>query len=127
MPGASVIPELGYADVGKAVEWLCGAFGFRVRLRIANHRAQLHVGNGAVVVHDGGPDGQSSVMVRVEDVDAHCARARAFGAEILREPESFPYGERQYSATDLAGHRWHFSQSIADSDPADWGGTLVER
>ena len=126
MPSAAVIPELGYVDIGKAADWLCGAFGFRVRLRIADHRVQLHAGDGAVVVHDGGPEGTSRVMVRVEDVDAHCARARAFGAQILQEPTSFPYGERQYSAADPAGHRWHFSQSIADSDPAEWGGELVE-
>ena len=63
--------------------------------------------------------------VRVDDVDAHHAHAAASGARILRPPADYPYGERQYTALDLAGHVWTFSQSIADVDPADWGGELV--
>jgi uncharacterized glyoxalase superfamily protein PhnB len=48
------------------------------------------------------------------------------GAHILSPPTDYPYGERQYSAEDLGGHRWTFSQSIADVDPASWGGTPLE-
>jgi uncharacterized glyoxalase superfamily protein PhnB len=62
------------------------------------------------------------VMVRVEDVDAHHAHARQRGARILQPREDFPYGERQYGAEDAAGHRWTFSQTIADVAPEDWGG-----
>jgi uncharacterized glyoxalase superfamily protein PhnB len=64
--------------------------------------------------------------VRVEDADAHHARAVAEGATILDQPTDHPYGERQYNAEDPGGHRWTFSQSIADVDPADWGGEVVE-
>jgi uncharacterized glyoxalase superfamily protein PhnB len=124
MPESQVIPEIAYPDVGSAVEWLCAAFGFTVRVRIGNHRAQLNVGEGAIVVReaDTDPPPPSSVMIRVEDADRHCAQARAHGVRILKEPADYPYGERQYSSIDFAGHRWHFSQSIADVDPADWGG-----
>ena len=65
------------------------------------------------------------VLVRVTDIDAHFARARAAGAEILSPPTTYPFGERQYSARDPGGHRWTFSESIAGVDPAPWGGTLV--
>ncbi|HEY2844444.1 MAG TPA: VOC family protein [Bryobacteraceae bacterium] len=127
IPQSTVIPELGYPDVGEAVAWLCAAFGFTVRLRIANHRAQLNVGDGAMVVTQINPggkvDGTSSVLVRVENADGHCEHARRHGALILREPADYPYGERQYSVQDLAGHRWTFTQSIADADPRDWGGS----
>jgi len=41
-------------------------------------------------------------------------------ARIIRPPTDFPYGERQYTAEDLAGRRWTFSQSIADVDPQEW-------
>jgi len=44
------------------------------------------------------------------------------GARILRPPADYPYGERQYTAEDLAGHRWTFSQTIADVAPEEWGG-----
>jgi len=62
------------------------------------------------------------VHVRVADVDAHYEHARQHGARIVQPPESHFFGERQYSAVDLGGHQWTFSQSIADVNPADWGG-----
>lgn len=50
VPAASVIPVLAYDDVTAATDWLCDAFGLRVRLRIGAHRAQLVFGDGAVIV-----------------------------------------------------------------------------
>ena len=126
IPRCTVIPELAYPDVGDAVEWLCDVFGFTLRVSIANHRAQLNVGDGAVVVTElaaVGVDQAHSLMVRVEDVNHHHERATQRGARILRAPADYPYGERQYTAEDFAGHRWTFSQSIADVAPEDWGGT----
>lgn len=127
LPAATVVPVLAYPDVAEAAEWLCTAFGLAVRLRIADHRVQLTYEDGAVVAAHGldAPAGHS-VLVRVADADAHCAQAAAAGARVLSPPTDYPYGERQYTAEDLAGHRWTFSQTIADSDPADWGGELVE-
>jgi len=92
IPRSTVIPELPYADIGGAIDWLCATLGFTLRLRIADHRAQLNVGDGAVVLIERPPQASGtsyagSVMVRVD------------------------------------GHRWNFSQSIADVDPRDWGGT----
>jgi uncharacterized glyoxalase superfamily protein PhnB len=124
IPRCTVIPELPYADLGEAITWLCDAFGFTLRLRIGDHRAQLNVGDGAVVLTERGEgDVRASVMVRVGDTHAHHARASQGGARILRPPTDYPFGERQYTAEDLGGHRWTFSQSIADIDPRDWGGT----
>ena len=129
VPSATVIPELAYPDVSEACEWLCRAFGFRERLRIGNHRAQLTYGDGAVIViqsgADAAPDSSPALLVRVEDADRHRDRAAAAGARILDDPTDYPYGERQYNAEDLGGHRWTFSQSIADVDPAEWGGKLL--
>ncbi|HKE49761.1 MAG TPA: VOC family protein [Rhodanobacteraceae bacterium] len=133
MPPGAFIPELGYADVPAAAAWLCRAFGFSERLRIADHRIQLTFDGGSMVVVEGPqhPDAAHAtthaVMVHVADVDAHHARAKREGARIVREPASHPFGERQYTALDPGGHRWTFSQSIADVDPADWGGVLVGR
>ena len=128
MPRSVVIPELAYPDVPAAVGWLCGTFGFTVRLLIGDHRAQLNIGDGGSMVVRQGPESSAadhahSVMVRVENVDAHFAVAESNGARILRPPADYPYGERQYTVEDLGGHVWTFSQSIADVDPTDWGGT----
>jgi uncharacterized glyoxalase superfamily protein PhnB len=128
VPPATVIPVLAYVDVTEAADWLCEAFGLSVRLRIAGHRVQLVYGEGAVIATDrgGSPEAAEmhSVLVRVEDADAH-EQAVRHGARILSSPNDYPYGERQYTAEDIGGHRWTFSQSIADVDPATWGGSLV--
>jgi uncharacterized protein (DUF952 family)/uncharacterized glyoxalase superfamily protein PhnB len=127
MPASIVVPQLTYDDVGAAIEWLCGAFGFVERWRAGDHRAQLEVpGGGCVVVTEPRTShalhGRWSVMIRVLDVDAHHRHAAAHGATIIDPPRDYPYGERQYAAADLAGHHWDFSQSIADLAPEDWGG-----
>jgi uncharacterized glyoxalase superfamily protein PhnB len=131
--GATVIPVLAYPDVNQAAEWLCAAFGFSVRLRIGAHRVQLNVGDGAVTLRELRENESSgalgighSVTIRVEDADAHCRRAKERGARITHEPVTQMYGERQYNAEDLAGHSWTFSQSVADVDPREWGGTPEE-
>lgn len=125
-----MIPVLAYAGVREAADWLCRAFGFRERLRIEEHRVQLVYGDGALIVTElGDTDARPaahSVHIRVEDADRHHDVAAANGAHILSPPTDFPYGERQYSAEDPGGHRWTFSQSIADVDPVSWGGTPVE-
>src|SRR5262249_41817480 len=96
MPEATVIPQLGYADVGAAAEWLEKAFGFTVRLRIGDHRIQMNVGDGAVVLTNTPNAPKGSVMVRIAGADAHHARAKAAGATVS-DPQTWPYGERQYS------------------------------
>ena len=94
----------------------------------------MNAGGGAVIIGDvrgertppRAGEVTHSVMVRVEDAEAHFERARAFGARILMEPTDFEYGERQYSAEDPAGHQWTFSETRADVHPDEWGGILVD-
>jgi PhnB protein len=129
----SVVPMLSYEDVGKASEWLTNAFGFQEVERFEDDGRVTHAG----LSHAGtrfeigwpGPAYQNpkhhaetcdaarewlqepwivdGVLVYVDDVDAHYARAREAGAGILREPEDQPFG-RLYSAEDVEGHRWMF-------------------
>ena len=135
IPQSTVIPVLIYPDVREAVAWLTAAFGFAERVQIGeDHRSQLSVGDGAVIVgdvrHDRRPpragEVTHSVTVRVDDAHAHCERARAHSAKILMEPTDFEYGERQYSAEDPAGHQWTFSETLRDVAPEEWGGILVQ-
>jgi uncharacterized glyoxalase superfamily protein PhnB len=136
IPPDTVIPVLTYPDVPAAVGWLVSAFGAVEHVRIGEgHRAQMSIGAGAFVVAEpvparrppiSGEPVSVSIMVRVEDVRAHCARARAAGAAIVDEPADHLYGERQYSAEDLAGHHWTFTESIADVAPEEYGSTTVE-
>jgi uncharacterized glyoxalase superfamily protein PhnB len=130
MPRGPVIPELAYPDVETAASWLCDAFGFTLRFRFGGHRAQLNIGDGGAMVVTARPAGMAAadhshaVMVRVAEVDQHWVRARACGATVLREPQDYPYGERQYTVEDVGGHCWTFTQSIADFDPRAFGAVV---
>ncbi len=127
MPACSVIPELVYDDVIAAIDWLCDTFGLVERWRAGDHRAQLSIGGCTVAITEPRTSralpGHVSLVVRVPDAAAHCERARERRARIVVEPQDFPYGERQYTAEDLGGHHWTFSESIADVAPEEWGGT----
>jgi len=61
------------------------------------------------------------------DVDAHCAHARQHGARIVKDVSDMPFGVRQYTAEDPEGHRWTFSQNIADVPPERWGAKVAGR
>jgi uncharacterized glyoxalase superfamily protein PhnB len=128
IPDATTVPVLTVADVREAVAWLTLAFDFTERLRIGDgHRSQLEIPDGgAVILAEVRGDtrvpisgsASHSVLVRVTDARAHFVRSRDAGARILMEPTDFEYGERQYAAQDPFGHRWTFSETIADVDPA---------
>jgi uncharacterized glyoxalase superfamily protein PhnB len=135
-PAATVVPILVYADVGKAADWLCSAFGFTERLRVDRggtvFHAQLVVGDGAIMMGREGaeyrppPRGvvHQYVHVTVDNVDRHFEHAQRSGAHIVNAPHDTPFGERQYTAEDPEGHRWAFSQHIADVAPEAWGARL---
>jgi uncharacterized glyoxalase superfamily protein PhnB len=131
IPPSTVIPVLIYPDVRAAVAWLTAAFGFVEKVRIGDdHRSQLSVGDGAVIVADVRGEQQPPVAgqvthlikVRVDDVDGRFERARSHGAPVISEPTDFIYGERECTLEDLAGHRWQFTQTLRDVVPEEWGG-----
>jgi uncharacterized glyoxalase superfamily protein PhnB len=136
-PAATVVPILIYADVGKAIDWLCGAFGFAERLRVERDgvvgHAQLIVADAAIMLgRQGGSylaarrgETDQYVHVTVLDADHHFEQAKRFAAVILEPPHNTPFGERQYTAEDHEGHRWTFSQHVEDVPPARWGATLA--
>ena|SRR5438105_1286981 len=133
-----ISPALFYDDASTAIDWLCRAFGFEVRLKVVGdggriEHSELTYGDGLIMVAMatrpkmtstaspkslGGKNTQS-LMLFVDDVDAHCARARAAGATITMEPAVHDYGEdhwadRSYGALDPEGHNWWFTQRVRD-------------
>lgn len=134
VPPATVIPVLSYPDVRAAVAWLTAAYGFAERVRIGeDHRAQLSIGDAAVIVADTEADRRApepagtscSITLRVADARAQRDRAERQGAVVLAEPTDFPFGERQCTVQDPWGHHWTFSQTIADVAPEEWGGETI--
>jgi PhnB protein len=125
-----VVPQLGYADAPAAIDFLCRAFGFSERFRMPMPdgtigHAELACGDNVIMLASlwreaghasprelGGVHGQ--LMVYVDDVDAHYARARDAGATIIAEPEDQFYGARTYRAVDPEGHRWIFATQVRD-------------
>ncbi|MGH0034678.1 MAG: VOC family protein [Myxococcota bacterium] len=118
----------------EALAWLEEAFGFATRVRVEDGdgrlvHSELELGSGLVMLSGVQPQrrfqspralgGQNtqSLYVFVDDVDAHCRRARAAGATILQEPETRHYGDRLYGCLDCEGHTWFFGQRLADPQP----------
>src|SRR5215813_14272808 len=92
-----------YDDPAKAIDWLCKAFGFEVRLKVEGDdgrivHSELMFGEGLLVVGDAkkgekwayrkspksiaGANTQN-IMIYVDDVEAHAKRARDAGARIV--------------------------------------------
>jgi uncharacterized glyoxalase superfamily protein PhnB len=133
---------LYYQNASKAIDWLCQAFGFELILKVEGdggriEHSELTFGGGLIMVGeasrerfayrrsplsiDGG--NTQNLMVYVDDVEAHCRRARAAGARIVSEPETHDYGEdhwsdRTYECADLEGHHWWFSQRLRSPEKA---------
>lgn len=109
---ATVIPSISYRDEPAAIEWLCDAFGFEKQLIVPNDdgsiaHAQLSFGNGMVMIGSL-PDSEFTTYVVVADADVIYARAKAAGAEIVREIRDEDYGGRGFTCRDLDGHLWSF-------------------
>lgn len=116
----NLFPAIRYQDAPAALEWLAKAFGFRKTLVVPMPdgtiaHAQMSFGPGVIMLgsmrdEPGNPWAgvRQGVAVYVADVDAHHARAKAAGAEIVRELEDTPYGSREYSVRDLEGFLWSF-------------------
>jgi uncharacterized glyoxalase superfamily protein PhnB len=87
----------------------------------------MRAGEGCFTIAEGDmvPNHSITVQVRIEDALSHLERARKGGARILAEPTDHKFGERQYDAEDFHGHRWNFTETIADAEPESWGGTSV--
>ena len=125
MPPSSVIPVLSCRNFDATISWLCNNFGFRERWRVADHRAQLTLGNSTIVISRQATDLEihnSAMLVRVDDVMEHFKGLRDKGVTVLRAPQVFPYGEMQYTVEDIDGTVWTFSESVKDVLPEEWGG-----
>lgn len=113
-----IIPTLRYSDADRAIAFLTDAFGFTEESVVRGDggqvaHAELSWDGGVVMVGSRRPGdvfdtGKAVTYVVVDDPDAHCARARAAGAEIVQEPVDQPYGSREYSARDPEGNIWSF-------------------
>lgn len=123
---ANIYPCLRYRDARTAIAWLAKAFGFE---RHAEHpapdgsvgHAEMRLGAGFIMLGSLRDDAfrwkspldlggvSASVCVAIDDPDDHFAQACEAGAEIVQPLEDTPYGARGYTARDLEGNLWHFS------------------
>ena len=126
-----VIPILVYADIPAAHDFLVAAFGFESggverdgqgqavhgEVRAGSTTFWLHrVTAEHEMVSPVAGGASAGFAVHVDDVDAHFERARAAGAQIDSAPEDKPYGQREYGARDLEGHRWWFATPTGAGD-----------
>ena len=129
-----IIPYIHYRDAEAAIEFICRAFGFSQGLILPgedegmaiSHAELQRDGETLMLASEYPPNNlqspltagasTGSVLVYVDDVDAHYARAKAEGAEIAEEPTDQFYGDRTYTALDTEGRRWSFHQHVEDVD-----------
>ncbi|MDP8944236.1 MAG: VOC family protein [Actinomycetota bacterium] len=120
----NIFPVLRYRDAPGALRWLAAAFGFATTMEVPGPggliaHAEMSFGAGVIMLgstkdeqgvespRDPGA-ARHGIYVYVDDVDAHYERARAAGAEIVRELDDREYGAREYSARDPEGYHWSF-------------------
>jgi uncharacterized glyoxalase superfamily protein PhnB/MOSC domain-containing protein YiiM len=121
-PKERINPLLVYKDIQAAHEFLVEAFGFEpggVERDTDGQpiHGEVRAGASTIWLHrvteahqlDSTAMARSGLVVYVADVDSHYRRARAAGAHIDSEPTDMPYGQREYGARDLEGHRWWFA------------------
>ncbi|MDO8377668.1 VOC family protein [Phenylobacterium sp.] len=126
---ARMSSALFYQDPRAAIDWLQKAFGLELTMLLEDAdgnvaHSQLSFGDSVVMVGSewtedhksprsiGGKNTQTVSLQIDDDIDAHCARARAAGAVIHAEPETQFYGDRTYRCRDLEGHIWNVSQTV---------------
>ena len=132
----TVVPMLAYADGPAAMDWLVRVFGFRERTRLLGEdgrlgHGELELGGGLIMLATPSPDYEGpkqhrehcdrarrwsavpwvidGVLVLVDDIPSHFARAEREGAHILSPLEPGPPAAR-YRVEDLEGHRWMFME-----------------
>lgn len=128
-PSPTLIPAIVYRDPRAALDWLARALGFELAMLIEDAEgrvghSEMRHGDALIMVGAewsedhrspasvGGKNTQSVHIGIAGDIDAHCAQARAAGAEIIAEPQDQFYGARTYRCRDLEGHIWTVSQAV---------------
>jgi len=135
VPVDAVLPHVVYQNLPQALAWLNRAFGFEEHYRYGDPPAgaQIRAGRAAIQARQARAGQQSpaqlgygtqSLTIFLDDVDGHCAAAKAAGAKILEEPHETEYGEYQYAAEDPDGHHWLFSRHARDRSPEEWGAVV---
>jgi uncharacterized glyoxalase superfamily protein PhnB len=111
-----ICPCLTYLDMQQAMAELGDVFELEV-VWLGDDAAEIRWNGGVAVAQRDQPEilhgshvGHGWTYVRVDDPDAHYARALSRGAHVLNEPHSTPDGkQRGYSARDRAGNIWTFA------------------
>lgn len=135
VPTSTMLPHIYYRDVELAIEWLTKAFGFVEHYRYGNpvSGAQLRAQDAWIMVtklpeHGKTPKelgfGTQSLTIFVDGVEEHYARAASAGVKLLEELHETVYGELQFAAEDLDGHKWLFSRHARDLSPDEWGAVV---
>ena len=136
VPADSILPHVVYQDVAAAIDWLTRAFGFVEHYRYGDpaQGAQMHLGD-AWIMLTLAREGRMSpaqagvwtqmLSVFIDDVDAHFESVKSAGAKIVEDLNETMYGERQFVAEDIEGHRWLFARHARDVSPSEWGAKVA--
>jgi len=129
----TMFPSLKYVNAPEAIEWLCKVLGFEKKLVVPGPdntiaHAQLTLGTGMVMLGSmdnneygkyikppqllDGINTQTS-YIYIKNINAHYAKAKSAGANIIIDLREEEYGGKLYLCKDPEGYLW----SIGSYDP----------
>lgn len=136
VPTDTLLPHIPYRDLGTAIAWLSNAFGFVEHYRYGDPLSgvQMRLGDAFIMLkqsHDATATpkqlgvGAQSLTVFLNEIEQHFQHTKSAGVTLIEDLHETVYGELQYAAEDIDGHRWIFSRHARDLDPTQWGATVA--
>jgi uncharacterized glyoxalase superfamily protein PhnB len=131
----SIYPAVRYDDAKAAIAWLTSVLGFEEHVVYTGEdgsiaHAELKLAGNLIMLGNvkndvygkspktlGGASGTVYIALDTPaEIDACYARAKAAGAEIIRELNDTDYGSHEFGVRDPEGHLWSFGTYRPSAD-----------
>lgn len=109
-------------DIERAIGHYRDALGFRIDFRYGEPVFYAGVSRNHVCIHlqaaalSPRPPGQGALNVFVTDVDALHAELAGRGARVVKPPQDYDYGMRDFNVLDVDGNDLCFGQGTAEGE-----------
>lgn len=131
----TLTPSLNLNGAAEALEFYKAALSAQELFRMPGEKGtimhgEFQIGDSIVMFSDEAPDWGAlsprtlggcplSLNLYVPDCDALTAQAVGAGAELLRPPTTYPWGERSAMIRDPYGYRWAICTHVEDVAPEE--------
>jgi len=131
---STVCPYLVCDHAADVLDFMIQTFGAQERgiMKTPNGKiahGEVKIGDTVIMISDGSPEWPktpSLVHVYVEDADAVFKKALASGGTMVRDMETFFYGDRSGGVKDPGGNTWWISSRVEDVSPEETARRMKE-